>query len=44
MSLIRIRRERKQATAGPSRPTRVWKLIAALILVILILYYLRRVT
>ncbi len=41
MSLIQIRRERKnEIRGGPARPPSIWKLIAALILVALIIWKL----
>jgi hypothetical protein len=44
MSLIRIRRERQEAVDGPNRPPRLWKLLAGMILVFLLLYYLGRIS
>ncbi|HWV56221.1 MAG TPA: hypothetical protein VNZ57_02005 [Longimicrobiales bacterium] len=44
MSLIRIRRERRQGAAGPRRPPALWKLVAGLILALLLIWYLGRVT
>ncbi len=44
MSLIRVRRERKEEMGGrPARPPRLWKQIAVLVVVLLILYYLSRI-
>ncbi|HKJ92562.1 MAG TPA: hypothetical protein VJ957_05300 [Longimicrobiales bacterium] len=40
MSLLRIRRERKEQAKGPSRPPALWKLIAALIIVAVLIWYL----
>ena len=40
MSLIRIRRERKEQSTGPFRPPRLGKLLAGLILVLLLIWYL----
>lgn len=41
MSLIQIRRERKsQIQGGPARPPSIWKLIAGLILVALLIWKL----
>lgn len=40
MSLLRIRRERKAESIGPVRPPRLGRLIVALILVLLALWYL----
>lgn len=44
MSLIRVRRERKEEMGGrPARPPRLWKQVAALIVVVLLLHYLDRI-
>jgi hypothetical protein len=43
MSLIDIRRERKRGAIGPSRPPRLWKLLAGLVLVGLLFWYLGRI-
>lgn len=40
MSLLRIRRERREAYFGPNRPPRLWKLVLGLAVVIAILWYL----
>lgn len=41
MSLIGIRRERKQDSGGgPTRPPRLWKLLVALALVIYVIWQL----
>lgn len=40
MSLIGVWRERKQLSVGPSRPPRLWKLIAALVLVAIVIWRL----
>ena len=40
MSLIRIRRERKEESIGPFRPPRLGKLLVALVLVLLAIWYL----
>ena len=40
MSLIRIRRERKDESIGPFRPPRLSRLIAGLILVLVAIWYL----
>lgn len=40
MSLLRIRRERKQETLGSPRPPRLGKLLVGLILVLLAIWYL----
>jgi hypothetical protein len=42
MSLIEIRRERKRDSIGPNRPPRLWKLVAALLLVGFMIWYLHR--
>jgi hypothetical protein len=43
MSLIRVRRERRQeGFGGPKRPPRLYKLLIALVLVILLAWYLSR--
>jgi hypothetical protein len=43
MSLIRIRRERKEGQGGgPVTPPGLWKLIFALVLVLLLIWYLSR--
>jgi hypothetical protein len=42
MSLIEIRRDRKRGSIGPTRPPRLWKLLAALALVIYAIWYLSR--
>lgn len=42
MSLIRVRRERKAGDNGPRRSAPLWKLVVALILVILLIWYLSR--
>lgn len=40
MSLIQIRRERKDQSIGPFRPPRLGRLLAGLILVLLAIWYL----
>lgn len=40
MSLLRIRRERKAESIGPFRPPRLGKLLAALLLVVVAIWYL----
>lgn len=40
MSLIRIRRERKQESIGPFRPPRLGRLLVGLILALLAIWYL----
>jgi hypothetical protein len=42
MSLIRVRRERREEHRGPNRPPRLWRLILGLIIVLLLLWYLRQ--
>ncbi len=43
MSLIRVRRERKEEMSGHlARPPRLWKQILGLILVLFLMYYLSR--
>ena len=44
MSLIGIRRERKQQAGGAGRPPALWKLVAALVLVLLAIWYLSRIS
>jgi hypothetical protein len=44
MSLIGIRRERRQQGGGRIRPPALWKLVAALALVLLAIWYLSRLT
>ena len=44
MSLIGIRRERRQQSGGGVRPPALWKLVAALALVLLAIWYLSRLT
>jgi hypothetical protein len=40
MSLLRIRRERKEEAYGPFRPPNLLKLLAALLLVLIAIWYL----
>ena len=40
MSLLRIRRERKDESIGPFRPPSLGKLLAALLLVLVAIWYL----
>jgi hypothetical protein len=42
MSLIRVRRERREEHRGPNRPPRLWRLLLGFILVLLLLWYLRQ--
>jgi hypothetical protein len=44
MSLLSIRRERRQEHRGPNRPPRLWRLIVGLILVLLLLWYLTQIS
>lgn len=44
MSLIGLRRERKAQGGGRLRPPALWKLVAALVLVLLAFWYLSRFT
>jgi hypothetical protein len=43
MSLIRVRRERREEHRGPNRPPRLWRLVIGFIIVMLMLYYLRQI-
>jgi hypothetical protein len=40
MSLLRIRRERKRDSIGPTRPPRLTRLLVGLIIVLLAIWYL----
>jgi hypothetical protein len=40
MSLIRVRRERKETIIGPGRPPRLWVQVAKLAVVLAGIYYL----
>jgi hypothetical protein len=40
MSLLRIRRERKEESIGPFRPPRLARLLVGLVIVILAIWYL----
>jgi hypothetical protein len=42
MSLIRIRRERRDDAPGPAKPPRLWKQVVVLVLVLVLMWYLRR--
>ncbi len=44
MSLIGLRRERREQGGGRLRPPALWKLMAALALVLLAIWYLSRFT
>lgn len=44
MSLIGLRRERREQGGGRMRPPALWKLMAALALVLLAIWYLSRFT
>jgi hypothetical protein len=43
MSLLSIRRERRNEHRGPNRPPRLWRLIMGLIIVAVLLWYLGRI-
>jgi hypothetical protein len=43
MSLIRIRRERKQESIGPFRPPRLGRLLVGLALALFLIWYLSRI-
>ncbi|HSJ26506.1 MAG TPA: hypothetical protein VK929_17635 [Longimicrobiales bacterium] len=40
MSLIRVRRERREEHRGPNRPPRLWRLVLGIIIVGLLLWWL----
>lgn len=40
MSLIKVRRERKETIVGPGRPPKLWVQVAKLAVVLLLIYYL----
>jgi hypothetical protein len=43
MSLLRVRRERRgEGFGGPRRPPQLWKLVAGLIFVFILFWYLGR--
>ena len=42
MSLIEIRRERRQGAGGPVRPPRLWKMLLTLAVVLYLIWYLGR--
>ena len=42
MSLLSIRRERKEEHRGPDRPPHLWKLLLGLAVVAVLLWYLRQ--
>ena len=42
MSLIEIRRERKQFSGGPTRPPSLWKMLLGLAMVSFLIWYLSR--
>jgi hypothetical protein len=44
LSLIEIRRERRQGSGGPTRPPRLWKMLLTLGVVIFLIWYLSQVT
>lgn len=44
MSLLSIRRERRDEFKGPNRPPRLWRLVVGFILVLLMLWYLTQLS
>jgi hypothetical protein len=42
MSLIRVRRERKEGIVGPGKPPRLWVQVVKLAVVVFVIYYLSR--
>jgi hypothetical protein len=44
MSLLNIRRERREEYRGPNRPPRLWRLVVGFIIVLLLLYYLAQIS
>lgn len=40
MSLLQIRRERKESWGGPTRPPSLWKMLIGLALVLYLIWYL----
>jgi hypothetical protein len=44
MSLLSIRRERREEHRGPSRPPRLWRLIVGFFLVLLLIWYLAQLS
>lgn len=40
MSLLSIRRERREAHLGPTRPPNIWKLLIGLAMVLILAWYL----
>jgi hypothetical protein len=40
MSLIEIRRERKESYGGPAKPPRLWKQLLALTVILYLIWYL----
>jgi hypothetical protein len=44
MSLLSIRRERREDQRGPHRPPQMWKLLLGLAVVIVLFWYLRQLT
>jgi hypothetical protein len=40
MSLLSIRRERREEHRGPNRPPNLWKLLVGLAIVVFLLWYL----
>jgi hypothetical protein len=43
MSLIRVRRERREEHRGPNRPPRLWRLLAGFIIAILLFWWLSQI-
>jgi hypothetical protein len=44
MSLIEIRRDRKRQLGGPARPPSLWRLLLALGVIVVLIWYLNRIT
>jgi hypothetical protein len=44
MSLLSIRRERREEHRGPNRPPRLWRLLVGLIIVAVLLWYLSQLS
>jgi hypothetical protein len=42
MSLLSIRRERREEHRGPNKPPRLWRLMIGLVIVAVLLWYLGR--
>lgn len=43
MSLLSIRRERRDQHRGPNRPPRLWRLVIGFILVLLLVWFLGQI-